>query len=162
MTWRVLGKPIYTADNSASAPGVYQKIKLPSNLLANAFRVMVAHYNNPTYTSLELKIYGNRNGAIGKLLHTSTNTITKATIAATENHSLKETYFEFSPEIPLKAGEEYFASIFINGAYVGDSSTHIAFVSTWPDPIFDTGITQTQAKASNYPLRLSIFGTEFP
>lgn len=162
MTWRMLGKPIYTADNSASAPGVYQKFKVSSNILVRAFRIGVVHYNNPTYTSLQLKIYGNRNGSIGKLLHTSSNSVTKSTIAETENHTYKETYFEFLPSPSLRSGEEYFAAIFINGAYVGNSSTHIAWKSTWPDPIFDTGVTQTQAKSAKYPFDLAIIGTDLP
>ena len=159
---RLLGRPIETADNSASAPGVYQKFEVPSNILMRAVRVGVIHYNNPTYTSIQLKIYGNRNGSPGKLLHTSSNSITKATIAAVENHSYKETYFEFIPSPSLRAGEEYFAAIFINGAYVGNSSAHLAWKTTWPDPIFDTGVTQNQAKAAKYPLDFSIIGTSIP
>lgn len=162
MTLRILGRPIYTADNSVSAPGVSQKVKLAANLLVKSFRVGVSHYNNPIYTTIDLKIYGNRNGFLGKLLHTSTNTITKEIIAVTEIHTLKETFFEFSSAPALRAGEEYFIALFINGAYVGDSAKHLAWNNTWPDPIFDTGVIQTQAKAAKYPLSTAIIGCTLP
>lgn len=158
----MLGKPIYTADNSASSPGVYQGFILPENLLVKAFRIGVIQYNDPSYTSLVLKLYGNRNGSPGKVIYTSSNSISKSTIASVEDHSYKETYFEFTNPPALRGGEQYYAAIFINGAYVGDATSHLAWKTTWPDPIFDTGVTENQAKAAKFPLQLSIIGSELP
>lgn len=160
--WRMLGKPIETVDNSASAPGVYQNFKLPENILLKAVIADVIHYNNPTYSNIQIKIYGDRNGQIGKLLYTSSGSISKVLIASVENHACKQIYFTFDAPPALRAGENYYAALFINGAYVGNASTHIAWKSTWTDPIFDTGITQTQAKAAKYPLKFSIIGASLP
>lgn len=156
MTWRMLGKPIYTADNSSSSPGVTQKFNVTNNILLKSIRIGIIHYNDPVYTTIQLKIYGDRNGSVGKLLLTSSNSIAKETISIVD-HAFKETYFEFSG-YPIKTNTYYHASLFINGAYVGDNASHLAWKTTWPDPIFDTGITQLQTKAAKYPFDLSVFG----
>ena len=153
-----LGKPISTADNSASSPGVYQSLLPASSMMLKAVRCGIIHYNNPTYTSVVLKIYGNRNSAPGKLLATSTNSVLKATIAPAQNHAVSEVGFEFEPEVALRAGDTYWLALFINGAYVGDSTTHLAWESSWPAPVNRTGVTVNQAQADNMPLLVSSFG----
>lgn len=156
---RILGKPIYTADNSSSSPAIYQKFTMPDNKLVRSIRIGIIQYNNPTYTSVSLNVYANRSNAPGKLLYSSSTSVTKATIGESINHAYKDIYFDFT-DFTLRDSDSYYAALFINGAYVGNSTTHLAWKTAWPDPMFKTGVTITQAQAATFPLEFYMISTD--
>lgn len=155
------GKPIYTADNSSSAPGVYQSFSFAEHRSVAVMRVDLIQYNNPTYTSVQLQIYGKRGTTpIGKLLYTSSNTVTKTTIGEGVSNAWKNIYFTFSPYAVFRAGDLYYAALFINGAYVGDATSHLAWKNGYPNPINTTGLTITANKQFSSPLDLCVLSSK--
>ena len=111
MAWQVFGHEYTTAEATNTA--VYTAFDPGDNIVLKAFRTWLIGVGDPTFTSVSMKIYSNNSAdnTPGKLLHTSTNSIAKATLFETENHVLKETYFEFLPSgaagISLRGGVTY-------------------------------------------------------
>jgi len=99
MAWQMWGDYFETADitNKDSK----SKVTFLKNRLVKSVRVWLIKYNDPTYTDLSMDVYSVRTDggtdSVGKLLMSSTNTITKAAVDAeiTEDHGAVGTYFEF-------------------------------------------------------------------
>lgn len=153
MSRQMIGKPIATADNSASSPGVTQKATFGENCFLLGTHAMVINYGSPNYTGIQMKVYANRGGSAGKLLATSTNTVLKTSILSSEAHGYAEIFFTFD-KIPLVADDYYHFSLYLTGSYTGDSTSHIAWKTGYPDPVHKTGLTINLAKSGKYPLEL--------
>lgn len=133
----------------------YQPFIPNSNILMNAIKVLVMIYNNPSFTGLTAKIYSDRGGVPLKLLHTSTNSWTKAQITAQDN-GLREIYFEFS-NIPLQAETRYHV-VFQATGYTGTDDSHVAMMTYFPDIVYQEGLTINQVYLSTMPIHLVILG----
>lgn len=156
MTWKMLGKPIATADINTSS--IAQKVTIPTgdNLALRGANVGIIVYNSPTLTSLSLNIYADDSGFPGQLIATS-NSYTKAELT-TLSHAFKVVGFTFA-DIPLRSGCSYFFALSGTG-YTGDSTAHIAWRNSYPDPQFDSGITTDAAHADNHPLEICLVASK--
>lgn len=156
MSWRMIGKPIATADLVAPI-AVSQRFRHATvSFILRAIQVGVVIYNSPTYTSLEARLYSDNAGSPGVLIATSTNSWTKSEINTLAS-GFKNVGFSFN-FIPLRAAEYYHIVLFPNG-YIGDSTAHIAWRFSYPDPQYRTGINLNAAQAATHPLELSIIGS---
>lgn len=156
MGWRVIGKPIATADIS-TPPAVYQKITLSGDILLKSIHTGIILYNDPAFTSIAAQVWSNRGSAPMKLIATSSS-IVKSRILTTEDHCLKYIGFQFSNHIPLKA-DSYHIALLING-YTGNDSSHIAWKNSYPNPQYDTGLTVETKNADNSPFDLVLIGDD--
>lgn len=157
MGWRVFGERFETADFSGS-PRVYQKITFNSDIVLLAIRTSFIVYNDPTFTALSLKIYSNNAGAPGKLLHTSTNTVSKTSLCTLEN-GVKECYFEFTNKPMFKGLDSYILVPACTG-YTGDEDEHLAWMRAFPDGVYDTNVDQTFENLCLRPFQLTVIGAE--
>ena len=156
MTWRMIGKPILTADLTAPI-GVSQKFSKPSGgMIVTGAQVGVILYNDPAFTSLSARIYSDSAGSPKVLLATSTNSYTKAELLEVEDHALKFTGFSFN-SVPLQSGVSYHLVLFPSG-YTGTDASHIAWRMSYPDPQYQTGLTLDAAHADNHHLEFSLLG----
>lgn len=156
MTWRILGKPIATAEVNTTA--VYQKVKIPAltNLLIRGVNIGLVVYNNPAFTSIHLDMYDDDSGVPGKKIAQS-NSFTKAEIH-TLPHAYKVVGFTFS-DIAVRAGGYIYFALGAVG-YTGNSSSHLAWRNSYPDPQFITGVTLDAAHADNHPLEICLVASE--
>lgn len=155
MAWRVFGEWIPTAG--ATDLSVYQKFKTTNNKILVAVRTWFVFYNDPSVTSIALKIYSNNGGSPGKLLYTS-NSLTKSTIITSAN-GVRECYFEFNSGngVHLKGGD-YYHLVFSAVGYTGDSSAHIAWMKAYPDPVYTGGWSTTHENLGIAPYQMSFVG----
>lgn len=154
MAWTVWGDPITTAALTA---GVSQKVKFNTNLVLKACRIWLIFYNNPALTSLTMKIYSDDGGSPKKLLHTSTNSPTKAQIITLEN-GVKELYFDFN--YPVFDADDHYHFVLFGSGYTGTDSSHIAWRQAWPDPVYDTNWTPTWVNINQSPYSIYFIGSD--
>lgn len=149
------GDVLYTADFAAADKA--QKIVLDEDYYVLACRPWLIFFNNPTFDSLLMKLYSERDGAPGDLLFTSSS-LSKADIIA-EANGLKELYFEFNAPfgVPIQGGRNYYISLSGSG-YVGDDSSHIAWKKAFPDCPVDTDQELDYAKVLVAPRQLTLIG----
>lgn len=162
MSWYMLTKQILTADNSSTAPGVYQKFRLgtsESPAVLAGMAVALTFYGDPAFASLTMELWSDRDGAPGKLMATSSTSYTKAVLLTTEDHGLRLLGFTFS-RLPLRPGLYYHAAIRLT-TYTGTDSSYVGWKFSYPDPQYSTsGLTEEKRKAAYYPLELSITTVE--
>lgn len=160
MAWRVYAGIFDTAD--LVSPLVFQRFKpISKNIMIDRARVWLVGFNSPTFTSINAKIYADRNGVPGKLITTSLNVVTSTALATdldnvVQPYYLTETFFEFT-RIPLKATEFYHLSIQGTGYNYSDSS-YLAWVKAWPDPVYRDGITSSNVSPQYNPYTLYFRG----
>lgn len=153
MGWRMIGKPILTADLPFA---VSQKVELDAAKVLRGIQVGVILYGDPAFTSLEARIYTDNAGTPKKLIATSTNAPLKAAILEVEDHGMKFMGFSFN-YVNLLANTPYHFVLYPNG-YTGTDASHIAWRMSYPDPQYRTGITLDAAHGDNHPLELSLVG----
>lgn len=136
MSWRVLVKPLATADVSGLT--VSQQFKHPTKkMVLQGAHVGLVGYGNPAFTDLKLRIYSDRNNSPGKLIAESTTTYTKAQVH-TQNNFLKFAGFSFNP-VQLLANTAYHLVLYPSG-YTGNDSSFLAWKYGYPDPQYRTGL----------------------
>lgn len=157
--WKVWGDPITTADMSGNL--VYQKLKPNDDIFCLAVRIWVIVYNNPTYTSLSLKLYSEDTAttAPGNLILSSDNVQLKADVCTLAN-GVKEIWFHFnSPNgIALNTATNYYFVLNAVG-YTGDASSHLAWMKAWPDPVYTTNLSTTVESLAVAPKTIYIIGS---
>jgi hypothetical protein len=153
MSWRMIGKPISTAEMAAAT--VYQTLTMPAvgNKLLKAATAGVIFYNDPAFVNLHMRLYTSG----GTLLATSA-AWAKADIL-TLDHAYKSIGFTFTSPFPLTAGSSYRFALYATG-YTGDASTHISWRHAYPDPQYREGLTLEAANGDNHPLELSVIGAD--
>lgn len=156
MNWRMLGKPIATAEMNAKT--VFQTVKIPAltNMLIRGVTAGLIFYNDPAFTSLHLNMYDDDAGSPGLLLAQS-NALVKAELLA-DLHAYKVVGFTFD-DVAVKAGNQVHFALGAVG-YTGDASSHIAWRNSYPDPQFVAGLTLDAAHADNHPFEVCLVGTE--
>ena len=155
MGWKVQGGWFPTAELDGTTL-VGQKIRFNKDIVLRGVRPQFIFYGNPAFTTLGLRIYSDRSGVPGKLLHSS-STLTKAEII-TLNNGVKEPFFSF--DLPTFKSSTWFHIVPIATGYTGTSSSHIAWRKAWPDPIYRTGLTETYTNWTSHPYMLHIIGAE--
>lgn len=158
MGWRVWGDKLLTGELGAS--GREQPVIFNKNVILLAVRTWVIVNNDPSFTSINMKIYSDDSSSRGKLLHTSDNSVTKSELITSTN-GVKEAYFEFDAPtgVPLKGTTTYrFA---LDGAgYTGSSSSHLAWRIGFPDPVYQNNITVSFNDLLQMPYTMVFVGAE--
>lgn len=162
-TWKMIGRPLSTADMAAAIPVVTQRIQLPTTkpkmLLQGAGLGVIFH--DSIFTALTLELWADRAGSPSKLITTSTNQWTKAQVDAQFPLDYKCVFmgFEFTP-VPLVRGIDYHLALRASG-YTGNTDNHIAWRHQYPDPAYPVAFDEEVCNAAWYPLEAMIFAAEF-
>jgi hypothetical protein len=162
MTWNMIGKPFSTADMSASVPTISQRFRIPTTQSPHLLGELVAGivlFNDPAFTALTMELWSDRNGSPVRLLATSTTSLAKAAVLTTEDHAYKILGFLFDPQPTLNPGTYYHAVIRASG-YTGNSSSHIAWRHSYPDPQHADGVTLEAVNAARFPFDLTFLTAE--
>lgn len=154
MSSTVWGKPY--ASGELSDTTYYQTIRPKSDMILKAVRTWIIFYDNPTVTSFNMKIYSNtvdgpEENNPSKLLHTSTNTLSKADII-TENNGYREVYFEFA-NVNLQS-LTYYNFVLNATGYSPSGDSHVAWRQGFPDPVYATGLTIATTKLESFPFAI--------
>lgn len=153
MSWKQVGRPISTADNASTVPGVIQKFKLVTTVTPKVLRGIsfgVVFYGNPVFTLLRAELW-NENAT--KLIAVSNNSYTKLQCLVTEQHAFKDVGFTFD-NVPLKPGALYSAALRPT-VYTGNNSSHIAMRQVFPDPVYPTNVGTDVVFSMNVPYNMS-------
>lgn len=154
MVWTIFGYPYENASDMTDT-SIFQPVVIPDNIIVKGFRTWIAYQGDPTYTDINMKIYSNLAGSPAKLLHTSTDSRTKAEIQLVEDHGIKEIYFTFD-DINLRSGDTY--HVVLNGTgYSPTASSFLIWRAAWPDPVYTTNYTPTTSNLTLSPKFLSAF-----
>lgn len=157
MNWRMIAKPLATADMSG-IPTISQRFKADSDCLLKACTVGVVFYNDPAFTNLYLEVWSDRSSAPSKLIATSA-VVAKANILLVEDHAYKILGLTFSNAFPIKSGA-YYHAVLKASAYTGNSGSHIAWRSSYPDPQYQTNVTMNAASADNHPFEITFITSD--
>lgn len=158
MTWRVIAKPLSTAEMTVAAlPTVAQAFTLdstkPHKLLKEVVAGVINH--NPSFTTMVMELWSDNAGAPCQLIATSTNSKARVNLLPTaDNFGLSFAYFYFN-KIHLRAGVTYWLALKATG-YTYSASNHIAWRHAYPDPQYRTGLTLNAAKGAKTPLEFSV------
>lgn len=144
MTWKVYGRSWDPGELSDTS--VYQTFTPGSNIILKAIRTWVICYNDPTFTSLTMKLYSRGPGV---LIASSTTTFTKAQILETYGNGVKGLYFNFS-HVPLVDSDSYDIVMSAVG-YSPTSSAYLAWMQAYPDPVYQTGLTINRDMINRMP-----------
>jgi hypothetical protein len=154
--WTVYADSYSTnADFSNGVKSV--RTKFGTGTILTVVRTWIVLYNNPTFSSLTMKIYSDKNGSKDKLLYSSTNSFNKADIFTKQN-GVAEIYFNFD-KIPLDSYNWYHFSLSGTSSDFADDK-HLAWKSSYPFPVYTTGITGA-TNLTEYPYLISFVGAEF-
>lgn len=157
MTWRMIGKPISTAEMGTSQ--VVQRVKIPAlkSMILRGVTVGLVVYNDPIFTSLHVNVFDDDSGVPGKLIAQS-SPILKAAIHSLP-HAYKVVGFALQ-DVAVRGGSYIHLGLGAVG-YVGDASSHLALRNSYPDPQFPAGVTLDAAHADNHPFEVCLVGSEF-
>jgi hypothetical protein len=156
MGWKVWGEPFETNDLTSTLR-VFQLVKPNKNLILRAIRCWYIFYGDPVFTNLFAEIFSIENNEPKKKLFTSSNLITNSEIISLEN-GVKEIYFTFN-DVNLKSNTQY-AFLTRGNGYTGSSSSHIAWKTSFPDPVYTTNLTLSYENLLRYPYTITFFGSE--
>lgn len=157
MGWRVWGDT-YDSTASMTDTTLFQPVIFNSNSIIRAARTWVIYFDDPVYTSLNMKIYSNDNNAPKKLLHTSTDVRTIAEIRESGTIAgVREIYFNFA-DINVKANDTYHFVINAVG-YTPAGDSHLAWMKGFPDPVYAGGYTPAGETLVVAPYQLYFIGS---
>lgn len=160
MGWRVIGKPLLTADMSG-IPTITQKFNSESgssDYLLKSVVLGVLFYNDPAFTNIYVEIWSDRSGSAQKLIATS-NSIHKSECLVTEIHGYRMIGFSFDSAIPMRAQTPYHVALRASG-YTGTNASHIAVRLSYPDPQYGELITQDAASGARHPFDMNIISAD--
>lgn len=162
-TWKMIGKPISTAEMALTVPTISQRWRLPTSkpnsLLQGAGVGLIFH--DSLFTNLSLELWSDRSGSPSKLIATSQTTWTKTQVDAQFPLDYKVVFmgFEFTP-VPIRKGVYYHLALRATG-YTGNDDNHIAWRHQYPDPAYAVSFDEEVVNAAWYPLEAMIFAAEF-
>ena len=164
-TWNMIGKPITTAENSATIPGVFQRFRIPGpnpHMLLQGIGCGII-FHDPAFTALSAELWADDgSGSPSVLLATSLTSWLKTEIDAQYTLDYKCLWmgFEFTP-YPLRRDVWYHLALRMTG-YTGNDTNHIAWRHSYPDAQYQTnlGFTIEAKKAAKVPLEAMIFAAE--
>jgi hypothetical protein len=160
MSWKIYAD--YFESGQLANTSKFCTISLKQNIVLIGVRTWIVVYDNPTFTSLNMKIYSNEVIAgvntPKKLLYTSINNVLKSEIMTLHN-AIKEIYFEFD-KVPINGNDKY--NFVINGVdYSYSAGSHLAWVKAWPDPVYSDGFTANFESLAAAPYQLYCIGSAF-
>lgn len=157
MAWTVWAADWQAGELSDTT--LYQPFRMNADTIVLAVRTWFVVYNDPTFTSLNAKIYSDelRSGVHTpvKLLHTS-DSRTKAQLHSQE-YGVRETWFEFDPSVPLQGDTWY--NLVINGVgYAPTSNSYLAWRHAYPDPVLATDYVANPLNINAAPFDIYFIG----
>lgn len=160
MGWRVWGERLETGDLTSNPPRVSQSVKFNENVVLRGCRTWIVVQNKSliTLTGLTMKVYSDRAGAPGKLLHTSTKVWSGLSDIITLEHGVKEIYFDWDDPV-FKSTDTYHFALAAT-TYTGDVDNHIAWRRGYPDPVYQTNLSILTTKITVFPFALYFIGSE--
>lgn len=155
-TW--YGQIFDTADLTGTT--MFHRIKFSASgtqYILRGIHTKFIFHNNPTITSMTMKIYSDSSASLPKkLLYTSTNTQTKANMITLEN-GVREVYFTFN--FPSFRGGDYYHIVMAGTGYTGSESSHIAW-NLPEDPVYTTGLTVNRSRLALNGYFIALVGSE--
>lgn len=155
MGWRVWGDSYSTA--ALTDKSMYQQVTFQNNYIIRGVRTWLVVYNDPAFTSINMKVYSNEGGLPRKLLYTSSNVLLKADVHTLAN-GVKEVYFDFD-NASFRSGDSYHFVINAVG-YTGSDTSHLAWMKAFPDPVYQTGLTISFSGLLTFPYQIYFIGSE--
>lgn len=147
MAWTMFGLA-YDVAGDLTDNSIYQPMMVTRDLSLVAIRTQIIFVDNPVFTDLSMKIYSDDDGALGKLLETSSDVRTKAELF-TDNSAWVSTYFSFS-NFNMKAGDTY--NLVLTGTgYAPAGDSHLAWRIGERDLVYRTGFTPSLVNISSSP-----------
>jgi hypothetical protein len=138
-----------------------QPFEPTKNIILKGAHARLALVNDPTVTSVNMKIYADRNGAAGKFLFQSTDVRVKTDLlSVVNNSSLGDFYFTFDNK-ELVSGTRYWMVLNAVG-YVGTDTSNIGWVKAGPDAIYDqpTPVTSVSGGTDQFLFIIETNGDE--
>lgn len=156
MGWTVWADDFTVGDMSGVSK--FQPVTFGKDLILRAVRTWIVVYDDPAFTSLNMKIYSNEGSYTPKkLLATSTNVITKAELHTLPN-AVKEIWFEF--DYPVFNGNDVY-NVVINGTgYAPTGDKHLAWMKGFPDPVYSTAYVPAIETLPYAPYQLYFIGAD--
>lgn len=154
--WKVWADYYENAEFTSGSKTV--RTRFNSNIVLEGARVWIVLFNNPTFTNISMDIHGDESNSKGKLLATSTNTLSKSQIITLEN-GVKEIYFSFD-KFPID-GEKWYHFSLRGAGPAFNETTHLAWLKGWPDPVYRKNLSITFEKLLVFPYTIYFIGAEF-
>lgn len=169
MGWKIYAKP-YENGSDLTDTTISQEFVPQDNFILRAVKAVILIVDDPTFTSLNGKIYGNdenaENPSPSTLLATSTNTQPKGDLIS-QNSAWVETYFLFDDLLTRKDVSYHFV---INATgYSPSGGAHIAWKHAYPDPFNETRAVDTgvptdfeliTADLAQFPMECYFYGAQ--
>jgi hypothetical protein len=159
MSWRMIGKPLLTADMSG-IPTITQKFNsaaLTNDYLLKSIGLGIILYNDPVFTNVYAEIWSDRSGAAQKLIATS-NSIPKSECLLTDLHGFKMIGFSFDSAIPMRSQTAYHVALRASG-YTGTNASHLALRISYPDQQY-TSATPDAVNGAKHHFDMSIISAD--
>ncbi len=159
MAWSVYANSYDTDADFANATKTV-RFKLNQNSIIKYIRTWIVVYNDAPFTNITGKIYYDDSSTEtkGDLIEASSTTFTKAQVLSLDN-GVRELYFQFN-DLALD-GDNYY-HFALSGTSSGFSeSTHIAWRTSYPDPIYADGISVAFANLPKFPYTFCVIGDTF-
>lgn len=162
MGWEVYGQPYDTGELSDTS--YYQSFRLNQDTIIKTIRTWFIVFNDPIFTDLTAKIYATddqiEDGTFPptKLLHTSDSRL-KSQIH-TLDYGARETWFQFSPTIPLE-GNTWYALVINATGYIPTSSSYLCWMHAYPDPVYQTNWTPSRYTVGKSPFQIYFEGASY-
>ena len=157
MAWKVWGDQLDTADLTSTNKS--QAVTFGEDTILLAVRTWVIVYNDPPFTSLNLKIYSNEviSGANTpkKLLATSNNVQLKADVHTLSNGA-KEIWFDFN--FPVYNGADIYNLVLNGVGYAGSDASHLSWMKAFPNPVYPSGYTPAMETLPLAPYEIYFIG----
>lgn len=133
MGWKTISEVLLDDDLDGTSLRVANRVKFHDDVIITTIRAWFVVFNDPTFTNLSMKIYSDDNGVPKKLLHTSTNVVTKAQLI-TDLSGYKEAPFNFNE--PVFNGNDWYHLVPFATGYTYSSSAWLGWMKDWPDPVY--------------------------
>lgn len=156
-TLRVYADSFANADFSG-APRLSQPFTLNRNTKVKAASTKFVIYNSPTFTTLGLRIYADRQGRPSELLHTFTKTFTLAQLT-TLAYAHVEARFDLTNIIWLRKDVQYHLVPWVTGASF-DTTHYIAWMKGYPDPSTTHSTPINSFNVSGAPFHMALIGAD--
>lgn len=158
MSWLVYAD---SYDNDADFSGATKSVRfnLTNNTVVKYIRTSVILYNDPGLTNITASIYYDKTDeSKGDKIASSLTTHTKAEIITSLN-GVVDLYFEFN-EISLhNSGYYHFALHGVSSGFT--DSSHLAWKTSYPDPVYDGGVSVVFSNLPKFPYTFVLIGDDF-
>jgi len=158
MSWKIYGNQLDADDVDGVDLSQAMRIRMNQNLVLEGLRTWFVFYGAPAFSSLRLKLYDDREGVAGKLIAQSINEWVPADVQ-TDAYAVKGLWFEF--EHRAMRGDTFYHVLPVITGYAPSEASHIAWVKSFPDPEYRTGLDLTYEAMHVRPYRLAVVGAEF-